>query len=113
MTEDEMVGWHHQLNGHEFEQILGDGEGQGSLVYCSSWGHKELDMTEQLTRNNPALNVSGPCRQASHMHRLSRHRFTLVTSFLLSHSTYVQGPFPLILVTRAPSRPWGLRSGWP
>ena len=51
-TEDEMVGWHHQLNGHEFEQALGDGEGQGSLVCCSSWGHKELDMTEQLNNNN-------------------------------------------------------------
>ena len=40
-TEDEMVGWHHQLLGHEFEQSLGDGEGQGSLVRCSPWGHKE------------------------------------------------------------------------
>ena len=48
MTEDEMVGWHHQLNGHEFEQVLGIGDGQGSLACCSSWGHKELDMTEQL-----------------------------------------------------------------
>ena len=48
MTEDEMVGWHHQLNGHEFEQTPGDGEGQGSLVCCSPWGHKELDTTEQL-----------------------------------------------------------------
>ena len=47
-TEDEMVGWHHQLNGHEFEQTLGDGERQGSLVCCSPWGHKELDTTEQL-----------------------------------------------------------------
>ena len=47
-TEDEMVGWHHQLNGQEFEQTLGDSEGQGSLVCCSPWGHKELDMTEQL-----------------------------------------------------------------
>ena len=46
MTEGEMVVWHHQLNGHEFEQALGDGEGQGSLVCCSLWGHKELDMTE-------------------------------------------------------------------
>ena len=46
MTEDEMVGWHHQLNGHEFEQALGDGEGQGSLACCR--GHKESDMTEQL-----------------------------------------------------------------
>ena len=48
MTEDEMVGWHHQLNGHEFEQTPGDGEASGSLVCCSPWGHKELDMTEQL-----------------------------------------------------------------
>ena len=47
-TEDEMVGWHHQLNGHEFEHDLGDGEGQGSLVCCSPWGHKELDTTEWL-----------------------------------------------------------------
>ena len=47
MTEDEMVGWHHQLNGHEFEQAPGDGEGQGSLVCCSPWGHKESDTTEQ------------------------------------------------------------------
>ena len=45
-TEGEMVGWHHQLNGHEFEQTLGDGEGQGNLVGCSSQGHKESDMTE-------------------------------------------------------------------
>ena len=48
MTEDEMVGWHHQLNGHEVKQVLGVGDGQGSLVCCSPWGHKELDMTEQL-----------------------------------------------------------------
>ena len=45
-TEDEMVEWHHRLNGHEFEQALGDGEGQRSLMCCSPWGHKELDMTE-------------------------------------------------------------------
>ena len=44
-AEDEMVGWHHQLNGCEFEQILGDSEGQGSLEFCSSWGHKGLDTT--------------------------------------------------------------------
>ena len=43
---DEMVGWHHCLNGHEFEQALGVGEGQGSLVCSSPWGHRELDMTE-------------------------------------------------------------------
>ena len=44
MTEDDMVGWHHQLNGHEFEQTLGDGEEQGSLACCSTWGPKEPDM---------------------------------------------------------------------
>ena len=48
MTEDEMVGWHHQLNRREFEQTLGDGEGQGSLACCSLWGHKESDTTEWL-----------------------------------------------------------------
>ena len=45
MTEDEMVSWHHQLNGHEFEQTAGDSEGQKSLVYCNPWGRKELDTT--------------------------------------------------------------------
>ena len=44
-AEDEMAGQHHELNGHEFEQSLGDSEGQGSLVCCSSWGCKESDMT--------------------------------------------------------------------
>ena len=52
MTEDEMVGGHHQLNGHEFEQALGDGEGQGSLACCSPWGCKELDTTERLNNRN-------------------------------------------------------------
>ena len=45
MTEDKMVGWHYQLNGHEFEQTLGESEGQGRVVCCSSWGHQELDTT--------------------------------------------------------------------
>ena len=47
-TDDEMVGWHHWLDGHEFEQALGVGDGQGGLVCCSPWGHKELDVTEGL-----------------------------------------------------------------
>ena len=46
-----MVGWHHQLNGHEFEQAPRDGEGQGSLACCSPWGYKELDTTERLNNN--------------------------------------------------------------
>ena len=48
MTEDEMVGWHHRLNGHEFESTLGVGDGKGGLMCCSSWGCKELDTTERL-----------------------------------------------------------------
>ena len=46
MTEDEMVGWHHQLDEHEFEKARGADDGQGSLACCSPWGRKELDMTE-------------------------------------------------------------------
>ena len=59
MTEDEMAGWHHRLNRHEFEQTLGDSEGQGSLVCCSPWGRKELDTTQQLNKNknNPTLHL--------------------------------------------------------
>ena len=57
MTVDEMVGWHHWLNGHEFEQALGDGDEQGSLVCCSAWGHKESDMTEWLNNNNKPLEL--------------------------------------------------------
>ena len=52
MTDDEMVGWHHRLNGHEFEQSLGNGEGQGSLACCSPWGCTELDTTETLNNKS-------------------------------------------------------------
>ena len=52
MTEDEMVGWHHQLNGHQFEQALGDGEGWESLACCSPWDHRESDTTEKLNSNS-------------------------------------------------------------
>ena len=50
-TEDEMLGWHHWLNGHEFEQTLGDSEWQGSLACCSPWGRKELDMTTEQQKH--------------------------------------------------------------
>ena len=55
--EDEMVGWPHQLNGLEFEQTPGDSEGQGSLVCCSPWGHKELDTTEWLNNSHHNLGI--------------------------------------------------------
>ena len=50
-----MVGWHHRLNGHEFEQASGDSEGQGSLECCSPWDQEELDMTKQLNNNTFAV----------------------------------------------------------
>ena len=52
MTEDEMVGRYHQLNGHEFQQAPRDSEGQESVACCSPWGHKKLDMTEQLEQKD-------------------------------------------------------------
>ena len=55
MTEDEMVGWHYQLNGHEFEQAPGDSEGQGSLACCSPWSRKELDTTLQLNNSSKRI----------------------------------------------------------
>ena len=51
MTENEMIGWHHWLDGYKFEQTPGGGEGQGSLACCSPWGHKELDTTERQNNN--------------------------------------------------------------
>ena len=59
-----MVGWHHQLNGHEFEQSSGDGEEQGSLACCSPWGRKELDMTEQQHRLIIRINIYNTLNQA-------------------------------------------------
>ena len=63
-----MVGRHHRLDGHEFEQTLGDSEGQGGLVCCSPWGHKESDMTQQL--NNNKYSPWG-CKESDTTERLS------------------------------------------
>ena len=68
---DEMTGWHHQLNGHEFEQTPGHSEGQGSLACCSLWGCKEWDTTEWLNNNNVPcttnnkLLMENPVKQSS------------------------------------------------
>ena len=59
-TEEEMVGWHHQLNGHEFEQTQGDSKGQGSLACCSPWGRKESDMTDRLNNKAEAAEREPP-----------------------------------------------------
>ena len=59
-TEDEMVGWHHWLNGHELQQSPLDDEGQGSVLCCSPWGHKGSDTTKWLNNNNPMENCRSP-----------------------------------------------------
>ena len=67
MTEDEMVGWPHQLNGHEFEQAPGDGEGQESLGCCSPWDRKESDTTERLNNNKVVLVAKNPPANAGNI----------------------------------------------
>ena len=72
-TEDEMVGWHHWLNGHEFEQAPEVGDGQGSLVCCSPWGHKESDTTEQLNWTELGLAEihSTPAKPCMHQKKIN------------------------------------------
>ena len=69
-TEDERVGWHHRLSGHESEQTPGDGEGQGSLVCCSPWGHKKSNTTEWLNKYHAA----SPNQAPTHLEPLSQRR---------------------------------------
>ena len=77
-TEDKMVGWHHWLNGHEFDQAPGDGEGQGSLACCSPWFCKELDTTERQSNNKVSF--------------MLHHEFM----FSLSNSVTLRGSHPTI-----------------
>ena len=72
MTEDEMVGWHHQFNGCELGHTPVGSEGQGSLVHCNSWGHKESDMTWRL--NNDNNNIYSACHILDVQRNLSETR---------------------------------------
>ena len=96
MTEDEMVGWRHRLNGHEFEQTQGDSEGQESLVCCSPWGCKESGRTERLNINIQKRRQGGsalaqehwaspsesrppsPCVISCHGQKFNLQRFSLI-----------------------------------
>ena len=89
-TEDEMIGWHRRLDGYEFEQALGDGEMHGSLVCCSQWGRKELDMTEQLNWT------------AAHLISSKRRIFFLFSFFLSFFLPTIQNN---CLMCQAPSKP--------
>ena len=91
-TEDEMVGWHHWLNGHEFEQALGDGEGQGSLVCCSPWCHKELDTTGWLNNHSCGKKADGIHKTVRTSKERPEHW----------HNTQTAPYWPLPLETRIP-----------
>ena len=78
-TENEMVGWHHRFNGHEFEQSVRDSEGQGSLACCSPWGGKESDKTEWLNRNSNKVSPQLPLEEAQ------LHSLSLLEAFFLGH----------------------------
>ena len=79
MTEDEIVGWHYWLDGHEFEQALGDDEGWGSLACCSPWGRKESDMTEWLNNNKILLSAySVPGEWSINTHILDEWNMVLI-----------------------------------
>ena len=102
MTEDEMAGWHHWLNGYEYKQALGDGDGQGSLLCCSPWGCKESDMTEWLnwTAGSSSLNrdwIQAPCiGSVESNHGTPRDVFSAYCSELRFFT-----PLPVF-----PPRPW-------
>ena len=105
-TENEMVGWHHWFNGHEFEQTQEDSEGQGSLACCSPWGHKESDMTEWLNNSNTLYPNShckmyltgdfplGPMKNIS-INKNDFHIFTVnsMPRSLSDHSDWQKGRF--------------------
>ena len=81
-----MVGWHHRFNGHEFEQALGDGEGQGSRACCSPWGCKELDTNERLKNNSNYTSINK--KQTKRMHYILKIHRTLI--FYKNKTIYLQ-----------------------
>ena len=81
MTEHEMVAWHHRLNGPEFEQTFGGSEGQGSLVRCSPWGCKQLDMTERLNKNNKALIIPPHFHPRGKVNKVHQIKWSVILFF--------------------------------
>ena len=90
MTEDEMVGWHHQLNGHEFEQTLGDSEGQGSLTRYSPWDCKESDATEQLNNNNNKAFLKSKVQYSMCASQDSAEKQNRVYMYIHTKHTYIK-----------------------
>ena len=100
-TEDEMVGWHHRLNGHELEKAPGDGEEQGSLACCCSWGQKEVDTTEQQQPHFQGAHyyispiTHTPCPPSSPTLALDQHQHS-------SPSSWTRHPSPPLIGARQP-----------
>ena len=88
-TENETVGWYHQINGHELEQTLGNSEGEGSLACCSPWGCKELDITEQLNNNNAIWILTAHACVLSHFSCVR----LFVTSWIMAYQAAVSMGF--------------------
>ena len=124
MTEDETVGWHHWLSGHEFEQAPGDGDGQGGLTCCSPWGRKESDTTERLNKltnfyyfvsNSPVsflLDLREAIPWAGLYHHLSIERWAWIMTLWLLCSEKAVTPHSSTLAWRIPgtAEPGGLPS---
>ena len=121
-----MVGWHHQLNGHEFEQTAGESEGQESLVCCSPWGRKELDTTQQLNNKKRSFNF-GPLSCLPLSKTVYLVLYFLFCIFFLEENTlimYVLGPINRDLPLLFPPFPsadwihwvywdWSFKSSYP
>ena len=97
MTEDEMVGWHHQLNGRGFGWTPGVGDGQGSLACCGSWGHKESDTTERLdwTELNYVLSCPVASQAVCHMLFSLFSRFSCILLYVISWTVTHEAPLSM------------------
>ena len=87
----EMAGWHHQLDGHEFEQAPGDGEGQGCLACCGPWDQKESDITERLNRKEDQQDFPGDPAVKTQCFQCRRNRFTRCPGSKIPHVVQPKG----------------------
>ena len=95
-TEDEIIGWHHQLNGHEFEQAPGVGDGQAGLACCSPWGHKELDVTERLNWSTICLSIHLLMDIRAVPSRIVESYYNCTFIILRTHHTVFHGGFTIL-----------------
>ena len=110
VTENEMIRWYHLLDGHEFEQAPRVGDGQGSLMCCSSWGQKELEMTEQLNNNKEVKRPWWPGNMGLDWTTTQMWISQNTTKYMSPHTDLSLGPLgmftPSLLVGYLPAEPW-------